>query len=279
MSSRGFSAVSLKLVRNLPATLAILAAGGLPMTAAFAQATDSTAKSSNEGQSEVDVSRSKWSIGFAGGMNERVYRDVDNKVRGFPMVTYEGEYVHVFGPGVDVKLPSAGPVTFRLRGKYIGEGYESGDSPVLRGMSDRDSSFWVGGVATWRTDWVRLSAEVLTDAMNNSKGNRAKLQIDRRFATGAFGVTPRLAAEWVDSNYVDFYYGVSANEVIAGRPGYQGDSAVNTEAGIRLDWRPALSHSVFVDLSATRMGGSIQDSPLVEKSTQYGVGFGYFYRF
>jgi outer membrane scaffolding protein for murein synthesis (MipA/OmpV family) len=27
------------------------------------------------------------------------------------------------------------------------------------------------------------------------------------------------------------------------------------------------------------MGGAIKDSPLVEKDTQYGVGFGYFYRF
>lgn len=279
MSSRAFSAVSLKLVRTLPATLAILAAGGLPMTSAFSQTTDTTAKSSGEGRSEADTSNSKWAIGFAGGMNYRVYRDFDDKVRSFPMVTYEGEYVHVFGSGVDVKLPSAGPVTFRLRGKYISEGYESGDSPFLRGMSDRYSSFWVGGVATWRTEWVRLSAEVLTDAMSNSKGSRAKLQIDRRFAAGAFGVTPRLAAEWVDSNYVDYYYGVTTGEVIAGRPGYQGASTVNTEAGIRMDWRPAPNHSVFIDLGATRMGGGIQDSPLVEKSTQYGVGFGYFYRF
>ncbi|HEY0286139.1 MAG TPA: MipA/OmpV family protein [Pseudomonas sp.] len=279
MSSRAFSEVSFKLVRTLPATLVILAAGGLPMTSAFAQTTDTTAQSSGEGRSETDISDSKWGIGFAGGMNYRVYRDFDDKVRGFPMVTYEGEYVHVFGSGVDVKLPSVGPVTFRLRGKYISEGYESGDSPFLRGMSDRDSSFWVGGVATWRTEWVRLSAEVLTDAMNNSKGSRAKLQIDRRFAAGAFGVTPRLAAEWVDSNYVDYYYGVTADEVIAGRPGYQGASTVNTEAGIRMDWRPALNHSVFVDLGATLMGGGIQDSPLVEKSTQYGAGFGYFYRF
>jgi outer membrane scaffolding protein for murein synthesis (MipA/OmpV family) len=202
--------------------LAILAAGGLPMASASAQTTGTMTKSYGEGRVETESSDSKWAVGFAGGMNYRVYRYFDDKVRGFPTVTYEGEYVHVFGSGVDVKLPSVGPVTFRLRGKYISEGYESGDSPFLRDMSDRDSSFWVGGVATWRTDLVRLSAEVLTDAMSNSKGSRAKLQIDRRFAAAAFGFTPRLATEWVDSNYVDYYYGVMASEVIAGRPGYQG---------------------------------------------------------
>lgn len=279
MSSHAFPAFPSNPVRTLPVVLAILAAGGLSMASASAQTTGTMTKSYGEGRVETESSDSKWAVGFAGGMNYRVYRYFDDKVRGFPTVTYEGEYVHVFGSGVDVKLPSVGPVTFRLRGKYISEGYESGDSPFLRDMSDRDSSFWVGGVATWRTDLVRLSAEVLTDAMSNSKGSRAKLQIDRRFAAAAFGFTPRLATEWVDSNYVDYYYGVMASEVIAGRPGYQGASTVNTEAGIRIDWRPALNHSVFFDLGATRMGGAIKDSPLVEKDTQYGVGFGYFYRF
>jgi outer membrane scaffolding protein for murein synthesis (MipA/OmpV family) len=279
MSSHASPVFPPKPVRTLPAALAILAAGGLSMASASAQTTDALSKSSGQGRAETESSDSKWAIGLAGGMNYRVYRDFDDKVRGFPMVTYEGEYVHLFGSGVDVKLPSVGPVTFRLRGKYISEGYESGDSPFLRGMSDRDSSFWVGGVATWRTDLVRLSAEVLTDTMSNSKGSRAKLQLDRRFAAGAFGFTPRLATEWVDSNYVDYYYGVTESEVIAGRPGYQGDSTVNAEVGMRIDWRPTLNHSVFLDLGATRMGGTIKDSPLVEKDTQYGVGFGYFYRF
>jgi MipA family protein len=279
MSSHASPAFPFKPVRTLPAVLAILAAGGFSMASASGQTTETMTKSSGEGRSETESSDSKWAIGFAGGLNYRVYRDFDDKVRGFPMVTYEGEYVHVFGSGVDVKLPSAGPVTFRLRGKYISEGYESGDSAFLQGMGDRDSSFWVGGVATWRTDLVRLSAEALTDAMSNSKGSRAKLQIDRRFTAGAFGFTPRLATEWVDSNYVDYYYGVTGAEVIAGRPSYQGDSTVNTEIGMRIDWRPALNHSVFFDLGATRMGGAIKNSPLVEKDTQFGVGFGYFYRF
>ncbi|APC19676.1 hypothetical protein BLL42_28380 (plasmid) [Pseudomonas frederiksbergensis] len=249
------------------------------MASASTQTIDTLAKSSGERRAETEISDSKWAIGFAGGIDYRVYRDFDDKVRGFPVVTYEGEYIHVFGSGVDLKLPSVGPVTFRLRGKYISEGYESGDSSFLRGMSDRDSSFWVGGVATWRSELVRLSAEVLTDAMNNSKGSRAKLQIDHRFSAGAFGFTPRLVAEWVDKNYVDYYYGVAAGEVIGGRQRYQGDSTVNTEAGIRMDWLLAINHSVFFDLGATRMGGAIKDSPLVEKDTQYGVGFGYFYRF
>ncbi|MDR5904144.1 MipA/OmpV family protein [Franzmannia qiaohouensis] len=264
------------LRKRIPTALAILAAGTLSMASASAQTTDAAP---DQGTASAESSDSQWAIGLAGGINYQVYRDFDDSVRGLPLITYENQWIHVFGPGMDVKLPSLGPVSFRLRGRYIGEGYESDDSPYLEGMSDRDSSVWVGGVATWRTDIVNLSAEVLADVMDNSKGTRTKLQIDRRFATGAFGFTPRLAAEWVDSKYVDYYYGVAPGEVRTWRTAYEGDSTVNAEAGLRIDWRPAPKHAVFLDMGATRMGSTITDSPLVDEDTQYGFGVGYFYRF
>lgn len=86
------------------------------------------------------------------------------------MITYENKWIQVAGPVLDVKLPSVGPVSFRLRGRYIGEGFDSGDSPYFAGMRDRDSSFWLGAAAIWRTGIANFSAEVLTDAMSNSGG-------------------------------------------------------------------------------------------------------------
>ncbi|WP_198674594.1 MipA/OmpV family protein [Rhodoferax ferrireducens] len=274
-----FTALTPKPVRTMPAALALLVAGTLSMASASAQTAGTKTTSPDQGTTESESGDSKWAIGVAGGINKKVYRDFDSKASGLPLLTFENKYVHVFGPGVDVKLPSLGPVSFRLRGRFVGEGYEASDSPFLQGMVDRDSSFWVGGAATWRTGIANLSAEVLGDAMGNSKGTRAKLQIDRRFAAGSFGFTPRLAAEWVDKKYVDYYYGVTPGEALAGRLGYQGESTVNTEIGMRIDWRVAPKHAVFLDMGATRMGSAITNSPLVEKDTQYGVGIGYFYRF
>lgn len=259
--------------------LAILAVGVTSAPLASAQVSDAITAGPGQATVQAEGNDSKWGIGLAGGINYRVYRDFDNRVRGLPLITYQNKWIQVLGPSLDVKLPSLGPVAFRLRGRYIGEEYDSGDSPYLAGMHDRDSSFWVGGVATWRTGIANVSAEVLTDAMSNSKGTRARLQIDRRFAAGAFGLTPRLAAEWVDGNYVDYYYGVRSDEVRSGRPAYSGGSTVNTEIGLRVDWWPVPKHTVFLDVGATRMGNAIRNSPLVDEDTQYGVGVGYLYRF
>jgi outer membrane scaffolding protein for murein synthesis (MipA/OmpV family) len=248
--------------------LSVLALGICAMTSASAQDTAAAASSPP-----------RWAVGLAAGLSQRVYRDFNSQARALPLLVYENDWVHVFGPGVDVKLPSLGPVSFRLRGRYIGEGYESTDSPFLAGMDDRDGSFWAGGVLSWRTDIATVSAEVLADTMGHSKGTRAKLQLERRFAAGAFGFTPRLAAEWVDRKYVRYYYGVTAAEATPLRPAYAAVSTLNTELALRIDWRLSPKNAVFLDIGATRMGAAVTRSPLVGQETQAGVGLGYFHRF
>ena len=203
MSSRPQCAVRLRRQPSY-AALPILVAGIFSTPVAWAQTDDTNKSARGQAMPEAGRSEPTWGIGVAGGIQYRVYRDFDDRVRGLPMITYENKWIQVAGPVLDVKLPSVGPVSFRLRGRYIGEGFDSGDSPYFAGMRDRDSSFWLGAAAIWRTGIANFSAEVLTDAMSNSGGMRTTLQIDRRFTAGTIGLAPRLAAEWVDGEYVDY---------------------------------------------------------------------------
>lgn len=222
---------------------------------------------------------SSWGLGLAVGEERKPYRDFDNKTRLLPLLSYENKWISVAGLGLDVKLPPAGPVSFRLRARYSMDGYEASDSPFLAGMEERKDGIWLGGAAIWRNDVANLSAELLGDASGNSKGTKFRLMVDRRFQAGSFDITPRLAATRLDDKYVSYYYGVNAAEVRAGRPFYQGGSAVNLEAGLRVGYAIAPRQTVFLDLSTTRLGSSIKDSPLVDRSSQSGVRVGYLYRF
>ncbi len=114
---------------------------------------------------------------------EGPYRAFDDKARVLPLLVYANDYLSVLGPVVDVKLPSSGPLSFRLRARYAGEGYEADDSSYLAGMEERDASFWLGAAASWRNEIANLSAELLADISGNSKGSRFRLQADRRLAT------------------------------------------------------------------------------------------------
>lgn len=222
---------------------------------------------------------SQWGVGIGVAMERKPYRDFDNKTQAMPMLTYENKWVSVALPGADLKLTSAGPVSLRLRARYAGDGYDADDSPYLAGMDKRKGSLWLGGAAIWRNDIANLSAELLADGSGNSKGTRFKVQVDRRFSYGAFGFTPRLAAHWVDRKYVDYYYGVKDSEVRDARPAYAGKATTNLEMGLRVDYTVAPRQTVFLDVSATRFGSGIKDSPLVSRSNQSGVRLGYVYRF
>lgn len=220
-----------------------------------------------------------WALGGGVSVVQKAYRGIDRDVLPMPLIAYESKWISASVPTLDVKLYSGDSLSLRLRTRYARDGYEADDSPFLFGMDERKSGVWIGGALVWRAAYANVSAEALRDASGNSKGSRAKLQLDRRFAFGAWGVTPRLGAEWVDGKYVGYYYGVKGSEARLGRGFYQGDATVNIEAGVRTDYSFARRHIVFFDVRTTRFGRAIKDSPLVDQSGQTGVSLGYIYRY
>jgi outer membrane protein len=222
---------------------------------------------------------SQWGMGLGVDVQQEAYRDMGNDTQGIPLIYFENYWVRVLGPSVELKLPPAGPVSFRLKARYSMDGFEASDSPYLAGMAEREDGVWIGGEATWHMPFVNLSAEVMGDASSNSEGRQFKLQADRRFASGKFSFTPRLAAVHLDQEYVGYYYGVNASEAIPGRAQYGGESTVNMEVGLRIDYTLSPKQNVFLDLRSTRLGDGIKESPLVDRSSQTGLRVGYLYRF
>lgn len=226
----------------------------------------------------------QWGLGIGISSAQQPYRDVDRDTTGIPLIYFENRWLKVLGPQADVKLgqwaPSVGhEVSFGLRLRYANDGYEADDAPYLDGMDERKDGFWGGVATTWRNPWVDLSAEYSHDASGNSKGQQLQWTAERRFSLGALALTPRVRARWLDDKYVDYYFGVSQAEALAGRPAYEGTSTTTVEAGLRVDYRFAAKQSVFLDVSSTQLGSEIEDSPLVDRSSVSRVTIGYLYRF
>lgn len=260
------------LPRHSLAPAKLVLAAAMAVSAAWAQS--ASAQTSN-----TDDGGGPWSLGLGAVSIDKVYRDFDPEVLALPVVSYENRWVSAGLPVSDFKAWSGESLSFRARARFSTEGYEAEDSPFLAGMDERKPSVWVGGAVLWKTDFANISGEVLTDALGNSKGTRARVQVDRRFAAGRFGFAPRLAAEWVDDKYVDYYYGVKQAEVLASRAFHAGESTTNMQVGVRVDYTPARHHMVFLDAGATRVGSTIEDSPLVDRSNQTSLAVGYVHRF
>lgn len=222
--------------------------------------------------------QSHWGLGLGAGFTKSPLRQFDDKVDPLPLVLYESRWISLFGAKLDVKLPLDGPVSLRLRARYAGDGYEADDSPYLAGMEERKGGLWLGAAAIWRNPVANVALEALA-ATGDAEGKRFKLELNREFRSGALTVTPRVAAEWYDDKYVDYYYGVRAGEVRAGRAQYTGESTTNAEIGVRFSYAVDRRNHVFVDVSANRLGSAIKDSPLVERSSERSVRVGYLYAF
>jgi outer membrane protein len=253
--------------------------GPVLASAAFIVVACWAGRASAQGVSNQPEPSSTWGLGVGAAVVQQPYRGVERKTTGLPLISYDGTWINVSGPRADLKLLSAETISLRLRARYAGDGYDADDSPFLAGMRDRKSSLWLGGAAVWRTDIATFTGELLGDALRNSKGLRLKLQADRRFPAGAFGFTPRMAVEWLDRKFVNYYYGVRPEEVLADRAPYEGASTANLEVGVRTDYSPSRNHSLFVDVGTTRLGKGIKDSPLVARTGQTTVSAGYLYRF
>ncbi len=232
------------------------------------------------GQQPADAAATPWAVGLGVATSQRPYAGDSNKTIPFPFVSYENDYFRIAGIGADLKLGAAGPFTFALRAKYaFADGYKSGDAPILQGMQDRKGSLWLGPAVQWKTDIAKLSFEVSGDALGKSKGVQARLAAEHDLRAGAFVFTPRVAADFVDRKYVDYYFGVTAAEATASRPAYDGRSTVNLEGGLRAAFMVDPANSVFVDAGAKALGKGITDSPLVDRKVTSSFAAGYIHRF
>jgi len=220
-----------------------------------------------------------WGLGLAVMQETSPYKGVDDATKAVPVITFENRWVRVFGPGLEFKLGTFGDTALGLTASYSDSGFKAGDSPFLSGMSERKGSAWLGVRARHSLGWATLTGEVFADASDNSGGQKVKVGIERRFALGNFGISPRLAATWMDSKYTDYYYGVSAAEARPGRSAYSPDATVNTSIGMRMDYRLAPQQMLFLDLGVDALGKEIRNSPLVDRRSVPEVRLGYLYRF
>jgi outer membrane protein len=240
---------------------------------------DSLSASTPNNSAGTAASDAQWSLGLGGGITRSPYRGYGNQNSALPLLLYDSQRLHFFGTSTDLKLGSLQQFDFTLRAQYSGDGYQSNDATILNNMAERKYALWLGGTATWRAPWARLTAQWLKDASGHSRGQTFRLNAEHGFTLGRVILTPHLGVAWYDKNYVDYYYGVRQDEANASRNAYTGKATVNTSIGLRTGWRFSAAQSVFLDASATHLGSGISDSPLVDRATLPSVRLGYLYQF
>lgn len=255
--------------RPLTALLGALLLFAVP---AWADTTENDTAHFSNGESEIF-------IGLGVESKRKAYKGVDTENGAIPVFGYENAWVRVRGPSLDLKLPSYGPVSFAVRAKFGRDGYKPEDSQALEGMAERKDGIWLGAGMTWMAPFGALSAEWLTDASSYSKGQQLNVMASKSWQLDSFRVTPRIGMGWVSSKYVNYYYGVGASEATSSRVAYDGGATTRPQLGLMVNYELGQHHGLMLDLGASKLGSSIKNSPLVDRSTTSEVRAGYVYRF
>ncbi|SEK78944.1 outer membrane protein [Roseateles sp. YR242] len=277
---------------RLQRTLAALMAAGscsFLATAASAQSdalTPATQEAAEAGKREAPAKSggSQWALGLGAGVSERAYAGADRKFTALPLLFYENDWLRFAGATAELKLLNhAFTPTQRLTGglqvRYAPDGYKASDSSRLTGMAERKGGILGGFGLAWHNPMAQVRLDWSSDLSGHSKGQRLQLQADRRFQLGAASISPRLGAQWMDRKWVDYYYGVRAQEALADRPAYLGEAGVALEAGVRLDYAIQQRHVIFLDVGVTHLPKEVTNSPIVDRSNVPRAMVGYLYRF
>jgi MipA family protein len=229
----------------------------------------------------TEEAKTEWAIGLAAQVKEHAYLGYDRETQALPYLYIENSWMKLAGKDLDFKLGSLGDFSFSLRSKLpFGDGFDSSDSHIFKGMEDRDDSLWVGPAITWETAVGEIAFEALADALDNSGGQQASLQFSKGFQVSErIGIEPSFGVTWFSDKYVDYYYGVKASEARIDRPEYLGESTIVLNAGVSMRYSLNARQLIMLQTGIRTFDTEVEDSPLIENNTESSITLGYLYRF
>ena len=188
-----------------------------------------------------------------------------------PIIGYQGDNFSILGPFISydfLKMPAI-ELSIKLAPRF--QGFDDSDSPIFENMAERKLSMDAGlGLTYEKEDW-KFTLSGMFDIFNRSNGYEAKANIARIFRQGPVFIEPSLSFSYLDSNHVDYYYGIEANEINASTTAYQGESAINTTLGFSITTMMFFGGISQLSFDYTWYDSAITNSPLVDKDTNLGA--------
>ena len=201
-----------------------------------------------------------------------------------PLYLYEGERFFLHANRVGVKLFNDGDRSsgqrFDLFVEQRFEGFPAENMPIsLAGMTPRDSGIDLGLAYRLSRSWGTLRAELVKDVGSASRGYEARLGYGYEWRSGPWSLRPDVSVSWRDAKLNNYYYGVRANEAVAGRTAYAPGSGTQAQLGLYGSYDVSERWRLLAGVSATMLGASVKNSPIVQKSVLPAVYIGAAYDF
>ena len=210
-------------------------------------------------------------LGFVTRIEASPYRGAGTRYDLLPLYLYEGERIFLHANRAGLKLMNDGDhgrgarldlfIEQRLEGFPVGDRLPAS----LAGMAPRDSGVDLGLAYSYREPWGTLKAELVQDIGKTSRGREASLGYSYGWRSGPWSLQPSVRVAFRSAKLNNYYYGVLPSEATADRPAYAPGAGVNSQIGLYASYDLSQRWRLLAGASATYLGNSIKDSPIVQK--------------
>ena len=213
-----------------------------------------------------------------------LYSGGSTRVDVLPLVVFEGDRFFLRTNRAGIKLLDEGN---RSAGQRIDvfverrlEGFSTEKLPAsLVGMAARDPGLDIGLSYQQRQSWGTWRAELVKDVGNASRGLEARLGYSNEWRSGRWSLRPDAALSWRDAKLNNYYYGVLPGEATTNRAAYAPGSGLQAELGLYGSYDWSEKWRLLGGVSASTVGLSAKNSPIVNKRLVPSVYIGAAYDF
>ena len=222
----------------------------------------------------------EWGLGAGVLVEDEGYAGLGYETNAQPVIYLSSKRFRYLGNQLDFQLVNNNRFMFgvKLEGRF--DGFDADDGAIFAGMAEREGG-WYGGFRTeWKTRYANFVGEAVKEVSGESDGAYGSLGAYWTFDQGERAQwVPKIAVEYYDSKYSEYYFGVPRVESSAARPAYTPGSAINIDVGVDYIFRFNSNHRIISSAKYRRYGSDIKDSPLVESSGSARFVFSYLYMF
>lgn len=219
----------------------------------------------------TEESKGQWSWGLGVFSSPDIYRDASPRTIPVPIIAYNSERLHIFGPFVAYDLYRHDKLTASLRLKPVFAGYDESDSPVFDGMDDRTFSLAGGAGLEYMPSFLKFRLSAEHDVLGINNGYESLAGVSLRLPLKGVLIEPGIALNYQSSNYVNYYYGVETSEAREGRPAYSPSGVLNQDFSVALATRKLFGGMTRFQITYTQYGDEIADSPLTDRDDSLGL--------
>ncbi len=221
----------------------------------------------------------KNNLGIGTAISESPYHGVDNDPLPFPMVTYHSDTFYIQALEIGYKIVNVKMLKFNAIINPVLRNLDPDDSQYLNGMEKRDRTIDAGfKLAIKPIPLISFSAKALHDTLGVHEGYRTELKASVLIPFNkSFIIMLNHARQKYSSDYINYYFGVKANEATASRSEYIPASSNISATGVNFIYN--ITDKVQTNLGITRnkLGDEIKNSPIVDKdeTTSYFLSLTY----